>query len=403
MRKRKEGDAWKERWCVLSDTSLSYYGKKSDAKPIKSLSLRNASVKRSDVKPYAFEVHSAQMLQLGNKAGRMYFACEAPEDLFEWLGAFRETVALCHAYTVGAGDATFANLELRAAACAAKNRRGEAALHCACETVDATAPSARAVQLALHLLQFGAALDAPDGAGLTPLAVAVDHGHDDLAGALVVVGADAGVKARDGRSPLDRCSASFAAALARKGGSVEKSTHAPLLGPPPLRHKCTYCRAIFDKLSLDGADKLHHPFLAISVRDAKGRDVERVQHATAPPLTRSGYLLFGKTWCLQSAVEDLDFGCFVLVELFDRAPSAKKAGSFDDVLVAWARLDLNAKLFESSRDSLEFFLPPFGGAGDAAPAHMFLSLDVYLAKLGDEGDARAAGAATPRHHRVDLI
>ena len=93
----------------------------------------------------------------------------------------------------------------------------------------------------------------------------------------------------------------------------------------------------------------------------------------------------------------------MLVELFDRAPSPKKAGSFDDVLVAWARLDLNAKLFESSRDSLEFFLPPFGGAGDATPAHMFLSLDVYLAKLGDDGDARAAGAATPRHHRVDLI
>ncbi|KAH8098029.1 hypothetical protein JL720_951 [Aureococcus anophagefferens] len=369
MRKRKEGDAWKERWCVLSDTSLSYYGKKSDAKPIKSLSLRNASVKRSDVKPYAFEVHSAQMLQLGNKAGRMYFACEAPEDLFEWLGAFRETVALCHAYTVGA-------------------RAGK----------ESEIPNFKGSSLG-----FRRGAGRSDGAGLTPLAVAVDHGHDDLAGALVVVGADAGVKARDGRSPLDRCSASFAAALARKGGSVEKSTHAPLLGPPPLRHKCTYCRAIFDKLSLDGADKLHHPFLAISVRDAKGRDVERVQHATAPPLTRSGYLLFGKTWCLQSAVEDLDFGCFVLVELFDRAPSAKKAGSFDDVLVAWARLDLNAKLFESSRDSLEFFLPPFGGAGDAAPAHMFLSLDVYLAKLGDEGDARAAGAATPRHHRVDLI
>ncbi|KAH8066057.1 hypothetical protein JL722_456 [Aureococcus anophagefferens] len=275
MRKRKEGDAW------------------SGA---------------PDVKPYAFEVHSAQMLQLGNKAGRMYFACEAPEDLFEWLGAFRETV--------GAGDATLANLELRAAACAAKNRRGEAALHCACETVDATAPSARAVQLALHLLQFGAALDAPDGA-------------------------------------------------------------ASRRWPSPSTTATTTSRA---------------PWVGTS----------SAQHATAP-LTRSGYLLFGKTWCLQSAVEDLDFGCFVLVELFDRAPSAKKAGSFDDVLVAWARLDLNAKLFESSRDSLEFFLPPFGGAGDAAPAHMFLSLDVYLAKLGDEGDARAAGAATPRHHRVDLI
>ncbi|KAH8073498.1 hypothetical protein JL721_2799 [Aureococcus anophagefferens] len=389
MRKRKEGDAWKERWCVLSDTSLSYYGKKSDAKPIKSLSLRNASVKRSDVKPYAFEVHSAQMLQLGNKAGRMYFACEAPEDLFEWLGAFRETVALCHAYTVGvgAGDATFANLELRAAACAAKNRRGEAALHCACETVDATAPSARAVQLALHLLQFGAALDArrrgPHAAGRRrrprPRRPRGRPGRRRRR------------RRRQGSRraiALDRCSASFAAALARKGGSVEKSTHAPLLGPPPLRHKCTYCRAIFDKLSLDGADKLHHPFLAISVRDAKGRDVERVQHATAPPLTRSGYLLFGKTWCLQSAVEDLDFGCFVLVELFDRAPSAKKAGR--STTLWWrGRLDLNAKLFESSRDSLEFFLPP-RRRGDAAPAHMFLSLDVYLAKLGDEGDARPA-------------
>ena len=82
----------------------------------------------------------------------------------------------------------------------------------------------------------------------------------------------------------------------------------------------------------------------------------------------------------------------------------KKKGAFEDVDKAWARLDLNANLFKTTSDSLEFFLPPSGDkAGPAVAADIFLALEVYLTKLSDDDGAADLDPRTPRTNRIDLI
>ena len=141
MHKRKELDNWKHRFVVMTPDALCYYVNRGDEKPLKRLTLKSTSVKRSGQKPFAFEMHSVQLLA-ETKDGRMHFACADQESLFEWLAAFRETQALVQSYAIADGMAV-ANLELRRVACAARDKAGRTPAHAAAAHAEAVAARLR--------------------------------------------------------------------------------------------------------------------------------------------------------------------------------------------------------------------------------------------------------------------
>ncbi|KAJ1461588.1 hypothetical protein M885DRAFT_584614 [Pelagophyceae sp. CCMP2097] len=427
LKKRKEGDAWKARFCVLTAHSLAYFQRERDKRPIKTLTLRNAVVRRSQAAPYAFEVHSSEMLQSGNNSkGRMHFAAETQDALFAWLKALREgTVATSHTYVIADGEST-AHVSLRARrdAVNALNNRGRSPLHAVARAArdKSGAPSARAVQAACYLVEFGAQLDARDSHKATPLHDAVKL-HRDVAAAFVRLGADAGVKDASGKTPLDYASADLAQSFF-VSDVVDREPH---LGAPGSRAlSCTYLSTFIGKVAIDEADRIPDPYLRITVLDRMGRHIERAQQIWAPVLKRKTYLLFGKTWHLQSAIEDLDFGVCVLFELRTRrarVEGAKEAGAkedkTDDMLLGWARLALNQKSVSTAQDSLEFFKPPLPARARAAPASptspthalnddaeplgAFLACETYLTKDSLERPMPTATPEGQRHNRTDLI
>src|SRR3546814_770361 len=93
LRKRKDGNRWQKRFCVLTTESIMYFKKKTDTKPKKILSLGRAVLKKSTTIDFCFEVHSDVLISESNKSGRMYFQAESEIELQQWLSPLRLAIA----------------------------------------------------------------------------------------------------------------------------------------------------------------------------------------------------------------------------------------------------------------------------------------------------------------------
>ena len=360
-----------------------------------------------------------------------------------------------------ADDMGAANFELRRAACGAKNKRGRTPAHSACAS---GAPATRGVRTLAFLLELGARPDEPDAEGFTPLHVACARGAEAAAKALVARGADAAKGDARGRAPLDLAPKGFDVASVivgkmdvaemrlraaptikphctylhlfmdrldgladlrdpylrlmvrdAKNRPVEKDQHA---ATPSLHRGATvvvgatsshaerdvFVSALASSVSprrrttartsrprASAATRLH----GISAR--RPRRSSAIRPRTDPPETAG---VAARRYHLQEAVEDLSYGCFLLIEVVSRTEEG-------DVVAAWARRPLTADFLRPDAHALEFFTPPFDPGNDlaATPADAFLAVDVWLSRLPGYERATAVPDAPGRldGHRVDII
>ncbi|DAZ96317.1 TPA: hypothetical protein N0F65_008441 [Lagenidium giganteum] len=101
LKKRRETSRWMRRYVVLSMSEthypqLDYYANDKpgtlEKKSSKLIDLRSALFKKSIDVPFAFEIHSPQLLEKRNKEGRLYFAAENELEIQKWLAALRDSI-----------------------------------------------------------------------------------------------------------------------------------------------------------------------------------------------------------------------------------------------------------------------------------------------------------------------
>lgn len=102
LRKRRETSRWMRRYVVLSTKNdanapqLDYYANDKPqtlrAKSSKTIDLGTALFKKSMDTPFAFEVHSPELLIGRNKEGRLYFASDNELDIQKWLAHLRNNI-----------------------------------------------------------------------------------------------------------------------------------------------------------------------------------------------------------------------------------------------------------------------------------------------------------------------
>jgi hypothetical protein len=95
LKKRRETDSFRKRWCVLrrDGTGLTYYDTKTSKEASMVIPLDGALLKRSTASPFTFEIHSPMLMKAKkgkqNKEGRLYFAAHSEQDFNEWFTALR--------------------------------------------------------------------------------------------------------------------------------------------------------------------------------------------------------------------------------------------------------------------------------------------------------------------------
>lgn len=101
LRKRRETSRWMRRYVVLSINGsscpqLDYYSNDKPQtlkeKSSKTIDLGASLFKKSMDIPFAFEVHSPELLIGHNKEGRLYFAAENELDIQKWLAHLRNNI-----------------------------------------------------------------------------------------------------------------------------------------------------------------------------------------------------------------------------------------------------------------------------------------------------------------------
>ncbi|TMW68123.1 hypothetical protein Poli38472_007795 [Pythium oligandrum] len=101
LKKRRETSRWMKRYVMLSineqhQPQLEYYANDKattlQAKSAKTVDLHTALFKKSMDVPFAFEIHSPELLQGRNKEGRLYFAAENELEIQKWLAHLRDTI-----------------------------------------------------------------------------------------------------------------------------------------------------------------------------------------------------------------------------------------------------------------------------------------------------------------------
>jgi myosin-5 len=341
LRKRRETDRWLKRWCVLTETSLLYYHKKTDANPSKCIRLHSAMLKKSENVDFAFEIHAPELLDNRNQEGRLYFQASNEQELQAWMVPLRMVVGFYQFRNdKRLQPMEFLDLAGRRNLVCLTNNDGETPLHMAARAHDERATGrhtpAAMLQVVSWLIENGADPNACDSKGQTPVHIAVSCGSLDTAGLLVRSGGDAQVARDDGSRALD---------LAANNAEVEKlmleyfhpAERSPLLPPPEKLFGFTYVSFLLEKFTMVSTGELCSPFVTVSVYNSKGKLTEQQQDIVFPAITRPNYLWWAHTWHMQTPLETLDGKSFVVFELRDQGES-KKAKT-----LAWGvyRLDLD--------------------------------------------------------------
>ena len=95
LKKRRETDRFRKRWCILrQDSNLEYRDTKTSSKASLVIPLSGALLKRAAGIPFAFEIHSPALMRKNrkNKEGRLYFQADDEVGFNEWFSLLRSCV-----------------------------------------------------------------------------------------------------------------------------------------------------------------------------------------------------------------------------------------------------------------------------------------------------------------------
>ena len=195
------------------------------------------------------------------------------------------------------------------------NKKGQTPLHRICDVgakarQQAKVPTARAAQVVMWLAEYGADVNVQDERGVTPVYAAFIQGNIELATILASRGADLDLRPYpDADVPTP---GNLDAMIAR----VQKARHpdwedgaAPELSDQPAKMlKCTYVSLRINKTALEGAADIEAPYIAITLLDAARNVVERPQYIRNPPMVRSSYIWWARTWHMQVPLARVGLG-----------------------------------------------------------------------------------------------
>ncbi|KAG5193023.1 P-loop containing nucleoside triphosphate hydrolase protein [Tribonema minus] len=390
LNKRCSTDRWIRRWCVLTETHLMYFHKKTDLEPSKAIRLDSAMLKKSEHVDFAFELHTPDLLDKKNREGRLYFQAETEGSLQTWMVPLRMVVGLYQfRHDKRREPMEFLDLAGRRALVRVTNRAGETPLHLAARAREPEAAAARpGGPVAVQQVRQLAAHTCCQLPAREPAAAARSNGPgivQQVAAWLVENGADPNAQDRRGATALhdaaEHCNAAAAAVLAWKGGDLslarpadgksvvdivkgerelallmQKHFHpterAPLLAPPEKLFGFTYLSLLLERTTMASTDALVSPFLSVSVYNGKGQLSEAQQDVVFPCLTRPGYLWWAQTWHMQNPLETLGAGSVIVVELRDQG-EAKRART-----VSWGVYALDLDDLNTRAETLNMYAAP---------------------------------------------
>lgn len=382
LKKRRETDRWNRRWCVLTESNLLYFHKKSDAQPSKAIKLSTAMLKKSDAVDFAFELHAPDLLDKKNKEGRLYFQAENEQELQSWLVPLRMVVGLYQFRQEKRKEPIeYLGLTDRVKLVEMVNAKGETALHMAASTKVETGeggqvnrPNAAAMmQVAAWLIENGALPTTRDKLGQTALHVAIACNNIDVALVLARRGWDLNAVRKDGKKCIELASGENVSQLMMP--HFHASERSPLQPPPEKLFGFTYMSFMIEKTTMAGTGDLVAPFLSVSVYNSKGQLSEPQQDIVVPSFKRPNYLWWAQTWHMRTPLETLGKESFVAIELRDQGDSKKPR------TIAWGVFHLDVDEMNTRTETLNMYLPPVDPTLKRVEmAEVIIQGEVYLTK-----------------------
>jgi Cytoskeletal adhesion len=135
-------------------------------------------------------------------------------------------------------------------------------------------------------------------------------------------------------------------------------------------------------------DTLLYPFLSISVFNAKKQHIEPVQDLSQYVLHKDSDVWFSSTWHMQTPLENLEPGTFLLIEFCDQGNGTAGADASDDAgasrlrSLAWYRYDFNKEFIDTTSTKFDFRAPPrnmdsmFGTTPDGS----MINVDIVISR-----------------------
>jgi hypothetical protein len=187
LKKRRETDKFRKRWCTLRQkTGLEYRDTMKSPKPSLVIPLSGAILKRSTHEEFAFEVHSPELAKLKkkNKENRLYFQAEDEISFNEWYTVLRTCVGSTATIREKRSKPMhFVNMGRRSEVLMRCNNNGESMHHCAVTLgikagLDPkVAREWHAVQTVVWLVENGCDVNSTDDDGRTVLHSLLDADH----------------------------------------------------------------------------------------------------------------------------------------------------------------------------------------------------------------------------------
>lgn len=382
------------------------------------------------------------------KAPTMEFMAESEMEMQHWLlplrsisgmiltdSHFRPTLTSASGY--GVTPVAYVNSELLQSWLSLKNQDGETSLHVLArfrnrdDEGDIIMPTSKILLIAMWLVQNGCPLNQQNKEGQTALHVAVRYGNIELGQCLVGKGADVNVQNKSRQTVLELCTPELERTIT-KLSKTEWNKHA--LDPfPQTRLKgYSYLSIHFQKHSQTSTknrtdfEMLKNPYMSISVYNAHQQLVETVHNLPYPVVRRESFVWWACSWHMQTPMENLGDGCYVMVELKNVsspeqlgqsvAPASKRTstvghmkemiigkggqgtsgGDKEDSVqspgetISWFRLELDRSVLNSKMVNFECQKPPVqhpGRRGVAVPSESesdssFLEAHLILSKRG---------------------
>ncbi|CAK4836038.1 unnamed protein product [Aphanomyces euteiches] len=416
LKKRREASGWMQRFVVLKNTNqipeLQYFhGKHAvSAKSDKTLDLRQALFKKCENIPFAFEVHSPELLKGRNREGRLYFQAANELELQAWLACLRDTIPInleTRLFAMQRTQSSIEYIDLTNQRDWANNTNvvGETPLHLAaknCSLIDPkekvkstlwalhnlSQPNAtssdpasegdfkdsgniptkvdssegESIKLCLWLLEHGADINKMTHAKESALKRAIESNYLVLAKHLIDRGATTVELNPLETTVVQTLKTELAKTAITNAQSQDKEPVLFLLKQPGLIRNSSYVSVYIDQVGLPSALIYSRPRLVISVYDTQKNIIEKKQQVTCLPLTQSSVLFWGCTWHMQTPMENLPTGAAVLIEVVSSSkqgnlmPSSPRYGAVEPI--CWTFIHIDKRTTDTSSMNAEMYKYP---------------------------------------------
>lgn len=312
--RKASGNRWAtKRYVIVDEVCLSYYKAPKEKIPLKMLELCDATIKRVSHVDHCFEIHSPRLKSSKNPEGIMSLAADSEEEVHEWMTAIRKVQGVRITTAVPA----FQNMicidtYLRREYVNMKNRAGFTPLHLAIQNDEDE--GFEAAKVSVWLIENGADVNAVDENGDTALHYAVELNRYDLAETLMKRGADPSIANNKGLTAVGLADEDDLREILDPATHTEKDPERmPLIGVPSRLSDSTYVSVFLGAIAVATGPIMETPHFNLYVLDANGAVVER-QQQTPNSLIQTGgnYWWFGNSWYIQTPLEHLKEGKFVL-------------------------------------------------------------------------------------------